>query len=88
MSPLLKSELNVTDFITERGMPYDNQATYEITYQIKIQGHLYMGGGLFVFEELDHEWFLLRWEEITPILVESTGGYYTNSGEVRASLAR
>ncbi len=86
MSPVLKCELNLTDNITERGMPYNKEARYEITYMLKIQGKKYVGSGLFVFEEINQRWFLLRWEEIMPITDKSTGTFFTNSGEVRASL--
>ncbi len=86
MSPVLKSELNLTEFITERGMPYNQEARYEINYMLKIQGNEYAGGGLFIFEEIDKRWYLKRWEEITPILNQISGTNYTNSGEVRASL--
>jgi len=86
MSPVLKAELILTDFITERGMPYNQEARYEINYMLKIQGNEYAGEGLFIFEEIDKRWYLKRWEEITPILNQTTGANYTNSGEIRASL--
>ena len=88
LSPVLKSELNVTERITERSMPYDNQASYVITYMIKVQGKQFYGSAKFVFEEIDDAWYLLRWEEVELTTNENTGGYYTNSGELRAAMKR
>jgi len=88
LSPVLKSELNVTERITERGMPYDHKASYVITYMIKVQGKPFYGSGLFVFEEINEQWYLLRWEEVELTTNKNTGGYYTNSGEIRASMKR
>mgnify|MGYP006935329190 CR=1 FL=1 len=88
LSPVLKSEMNVTERITERGMPYDNQASYVITYMIKVQGKSFYGSGKFVFEEVDETWFLLRWEEVEHTTNANTGGYHTNSGELRAAMKR
>ncbi len=87
-SPVIKGQLNLTERITERGMPYDQEATYEITYMVKVQGKSFIGGGRFVFEEIEQNWLLKRWEEILPITDEISGGFYTNSGLVRASMVR
>ncbi len=86
LSPAVESALNLTDKVTERGMPYDQEARYELTYQMTVEGQTFIGGALFVFEEINLRWYLRSWKEIMPITNEATGGFYTNSGEVRASL--
>lgn len=86
LSPVLKVTINLTDKITERGMPYDHKALYVITYQINIEGRIYISEGTFQFVEKDNRWYLWKWEETMPVSRSNGGGFYSNSGEIRASL--
>ena len=56
LSPVLNARLRLTDQINERGMPYDQKAHYEITYQIEIEGRVFISEGTFIFVETDNRW--------------------------------
>jgi hypothetical protein len=87
MSPVLKASLDLTSNVTERGMPYDHKARYEITYKIEIEGRQLFSEATFTLIEVDHKWYLWKWEEGPAVFIESTNENYPNSGIVRASLA-
>ncbi len=87
LSPVLKAELHLTDEITERGMPIDQRALFQLTYLLKIGGRPYISEASFHFVESDKRWYLWKWEEKAPVSNPNGGGFFSNSGEVRASLA-
>ena len=87
LSPVLKAELHLTDQINERGMPIDHRALFEITYLLKIEGRPFISEASFHFVESDNKWYLWKWEEQTPVTNPNGGGFFSNSGEVRASLS-
>lgn len=87
LSPVLKSELHLTDQIDERAMPFDHRALFKLTYLIKIEGRPFISEASFHFVESDKNWYLWKWEETTQVLDPQGGGYFSNSGVVRASLS-
>lgn len=86
LSPVNKSEMILTNRITERGMPYDGQARYELIYEILIGGRSYVGKARFIFIEVEDRWYLWKWEEIEAVVSKENGETLTNSGIVRASI--
>jgi len=86
LSSVLEPELHLTDEIDERGMPMDHRARFELTYLIKIEGRAFISEASFHFVESDGNWYLWKWEEQDQVTNPNGGGYFSNSGAVRAAL--
>ncbi len=86
LSPVLKPDLHLTDEIDENTMPVDHRSLITLTYHFVIEGRPFVSEAAFHFVESDHKWFLWKWEEKAAVLMPNGGGFFSNSGVVRASL--
>lgn len=72
--------------IRNRGIPSNNQAVWEVDYEMRVEDTHYAGGAILGMVRIDKNWYLESWEDVTEAQVE--GRTTETSGALRAQYTR